>query len=35
MDPTGAIIAMREATAVSYATTELCGDLTCRRAQFP
>ena len=34
MDPTGAIIAMREATAVSYAPIEICGDLTCRQARF-
>ena len=34
-DSTGTIIAMREATAASYSTLELCDGLTCRRAQFP
>ena len=35
MDPAGTIIAMREATATSYTTVELCDNSTCRQAQFP
>jgi len=35
IDPTGTIIAMREATATSYTTVELCDGFTCHRAQFP